>query len=315
MRDPAQCNLIHECHPFEEVKDAAKAFVERLYIPYDRVAIVTFAERGQIVFSFADFDAQPTTAAKKAAVLNTIENIGVFDPGDCLHYDGIGTCRDYERDATGTSYVDLDGNGFGDVYYGFDCPVYHTTSNPDTCGTTSTGHGLLIAGDEFANEDTFRQEALWVVILLTDGATNGPDYACPNNTWTSPFCRDLSATTRHCFEADDTSCLNGSGKVYDPNGVYWPDRYDSDDYARDMADFVADDQDALIFTIGLGDLVTTSPPFVWSADEGRDLGAGEQLLRYAADIGRGNYYFAPTGIELEAIFLDIAGNLATRLTQ
>jgi hypothetical protein len=44
-------------------------------------------------------------------------------------------------------------------------------------------------------------------------------------------------------------------------------------------------------------------------------GAGEQLLNYAADTGRGKYYFAPSGNQLREIFLDIAQNLATRLTK
>jgi hypothetical protein len=39
------------------------------------------------------------------------------------------------------------------------------------------------------------------------------------------------------------------------------------------------------------------------------------MMKYAADVGRGKYYFAPTGDQLQAIFLDIAQNLATRLTQ
>jgi hypothetical protein len=38
-------------------------------------------------------------------------------------------------------------------------------------------------------------------------------------------------------------------------------------------------------------------------------------MRYAAEVGRGKYYFAPTGNQLEEIFLDIAQYLATRLTQ
>jgi hypothetical protein len=38
-------------------------------------------------------------------------------------------------------------------------------------------------------------------------------------------------------------------------------------------------------------------------------------MRYAADVGGGKYYFAPTGNQLRAIFLDIAQYLATRLTQ
>ena len=225
--------------------------------------------------------------------------------------------------------TDLNSDGVID-YYGFDCPVYHLTGNPDTCGTTSIGKGLLFAGDEFANPATFRQESLWVVILLTDGATNGPKDACPNSTWTDPFCRDNNAATRHC-PADDTSCIA-------KGGVVDPDIIDSDDYARIYADFVAEDQHALIFTIGLGSLVRTSIPRAeFNVDTGKPIlvdngsgvlkpvecdtladncwGAGEQLLRYAADIGGGKYYYAPSGNQLRDIFLDIAQNLATRLTQ
>ncbi len=170
-----------------------------------------------------------------------------------------------------------------------------------------------------------------MVILLTDGATNGPSYVCPNSTWNNPFCRDHNAATRHCFTADATSCLA-------KGGVFDPDNYDAEDYARDMADFVSEDQNALLFTIGLGSLVRTSIPRAeFNVDTGEPIladtgsgvlkpvacdtlavncwGAGEQLLRYAADTGGGKYYYAPGGNQLRAIFLDIAQNLATRLTQ
>jgi len=291
MRDPSQCNPVHNCHPFEEVKDAALAFVDQLYFPYDRVAVVTFDDGARTDLGFSD---------NKADVQNAITNLEVIEPDICDTTSG--PCRQYARDGLG-DIIDLDGNGVGDTYLGFDCPIYHRTGNPDTCGTTSIGRGLLMAGDEFSNEDTFRQESLWVVILLTDGATNGPSYTCPNSTWTKPFCRDNNATTRHCFEADDESCLARGG-------VFDPDDYDTDDYARDMVDFVSEDQGALIFTIGLGQLVQTSIPI-----DSNGWGAGEQLLRYAADVGGGKYYFAPSGNQLRAIFLDIASNLATRLTQ
>ena len=113
----------------------------------------------------------------------------------------------------------------------------------------------------------------------------------------------IRATSRHCFQEDASYCLAAGG-------VYWPDRYDADDYARDMADFVAKDQNALIFTIGLGPLVQSSEPL-----DANGVGAGEQLLLYAAETGGGQYYYAPGGNQLRAIFLDIAQNLATRLTQ
>jgi hypothetical protein len=310
MRDPSQCNPAHNCYPFEDVKDAALAFVDQLYFPYDRVAIVTFDDGARPVVFSGSFDGCDSDgdgvfeysafSDDKVEVQNAITNLEVIEPQICDTT--TGPCRQYARDGLG-DIIDLDGNGIGDTYLGFDCPVYHRTGNPDTCGTTSIGQGLRMAGCEFGNKNTFRQESLWVVILLTDGATNGPSYVCPNSTWTKPFCRDNNATTRHCFDAGDTLCLSRGG-------VLDPDDYDTDDFARDMADFVAEEQGALIFTIGLGQLVQTSIPI-----DANGWGAGEQLLRYSADTGGGKYYFAPSGNQLRAIFLDIASNLATRLTQ
>ena len=304
MRDPAQCNPVNSCHPFEEVKDAALAFVDQLYFPYDRVAIITFDDGARTDLNFS---------AVKADVQGAINSLGVVKPDVCNTT--TGPCRQYARDGLG-DIIDEDGDGFGDTYLGFDCWVYHDTGNPDTCGTTSIGRGLLFAGNEFGNEDTFRQESLWVVILLTDGAANGPSYTCPNSTWTQPFCRDLQLS-RHCPEGDTACVAKG--------GVEDEDHFDADDYARLMADFVAEDQGALIFTIGLGPLVKTSEPRAKVSNpdvkcesyEPIDdcIGAGEQFLKYAADIGGGKYYYSPGGSQLRAIFLDIASNLATRLTQ
>jgi Flp pilus assembly protein TadG len=302
MRDPGQCNPLHDCHPFEEVKDAAKAFVNELYMPYDRVSIVTFDNSAKVDFSFADFDKVPD-ANKKTAVLSALEGLEVtkdvkvcpqdnYDPGPCRQYVRYADNDPVYGNNDGNWYnepiVDSDGNGIGDTYIGFDCPDFRLTGNPQTCGTTSIGKGLNVAGVEFSNKDTFRQEALWVVILLTDGAANGPSITCPNRTWTAPYCRDLSLT-RHCLQ-DDTACLA-------KGGVYLDNAFDADDYARDMADFVGEEQGALIYTIGLGDLVRTSVPRAKISDPTQKCsevpydpvadcyGAGELLMRYAADVG------------------------------
>ena len=69
----------------------------------------------------------------------------------------------------------------------FTIRLTYPQGNPDTCGTTSIGKGLNFAGDEFGNPATFRQESLWVVILLTDGATNGPSYVCPTYNLEQPL--------------------------------------------------------------------------------------------------------------------------------
>jgi predicted outer membrane repeat protein len=290
MRDPGQCNQGHNCHPFEEIKEAARGFVGRFNFPSDRVAVVTFSDGARLDLSFS---------GDKATVQNAIDALEVIEPDICDTTSG--PCREYARDDL-DNIIDLNGDGIGDQYLGFVCPVYNLTGNPETCGTSSIGQGLFAAETEFDNPVTFREGSRRVVILLTDGAANGPASACPHSTWTSPFCRDHDATTRHCFAVDDTSCLEAGG-------VYDPDNYDADDYARDLADFLTEDQNALIYTIGLGEVVQTSIPV-----DANGLGAGEQLLRYAANIGGGIYYFSPTGDSLDEIFLDIFSHLSSDLT-
>ena len=312
-----------ECHPFEEVKVAAMSFVDNLNEPFDRVAVVTFAQTPVLQFQL-----QGNLANAK----ELIRNLTVTERPSC--------------DYPGSS------------------------PDPSPCTSTSIGGGFQASAAAFSQPlggvNNIREESLWVVILLTDGAANAsvPDSGtgipvnvyCPPSTWpptspwppTIPTCRDSSGATRH-------SILSG-GK-FNPNNTYDTTNYDTDDFARDMADLVAcptkyvppdpefdnwcrdslnygageGGQDALIFTIGLGPLVT-------STNLG-DPDAGEQLLRYAAGVGAdgkpnpnfpgslddcngvpigtscGNYYNAPTGAELIQIFEDIASRIFTRLTQ
>ncbi|HMK07653.1 MAG TPA: hypothetical protein VK449_01350, partial [Anaerolineales bacterium] len=93
-------------------------------------------------------------------------------------------------------------------------------------------------------------------------------------------------------------------------------------------------QGAVIFTIGLGDLVINNP--CWPGYGGAcDPDLGERLLRYSAGVGDdgnpaspgdpcvgaptgtdcGNYYFAPSGAGLMRVFEAIASRIFTRLTQ
>jgi CSLREA domain-containing protein len=318
MYDPAQCNSVNDCHPFKEIKTAATSLVDRLNFHADRVAVVKFDDDANTELNFS---------SNKGDILAAISDLEVVEPHVCPT--DSGPCRNYERypdddpiygNNNGYPFdepiIDLDGDGFGDKYLGFDCPIYRLTGDPSSCPTTAIGQGLLFAGNEFANDIAPREDALQVVILISDGAANAPSFVCPNNTWTYPFCRDLSLT-RYCLHDDDSFCLAAGG-------VYWPERYDSDDYARDMADSIVQDQEILIYTIGLGNLVRTSEPRIKLDAEGDPTdvkcddsdpldacwGAGEQLLRYAAAVSGGNYYFAPTGEQLEEIFLEILSHIS-----
>lgn len=348
MRDPAQCNLVNECHPFREVKEAAKAFVDQLYFPYDRVSIVTFDQTAKYVLHFSDDE----TKNNAAYIKSIIQNLTVFSPEVCPAAGG-GPCREYARyedcsefgncngDWSDEPIINEDGDPFGDIYLDFRCPElsgyggsYPANDDAYPCGSTNIGAGLRFAGNEFGGATTanpppdpkinIRTESLWAVILLSDGAANSSygieDYCVSDQ---NPICRDKWKDTRHCASAGDVTCL-ARGGVFDLAS------YDVMDFAMDMADFIFDDQQALIFTIGLGPDVLRKAGLEFACNpESPDYNPtdcergdnGEHLLQYAADPdgddtpAGGAYYYAPTGDQLREIFLDIAEKLATRLTQ
>ena len=272
------------CQPFEDVRFAAKKFVELLFDPFDHVAVVSYAQTGSL--------AQP---------FQTVDSIAAA----LIALDSLRVSTDPAKTAACTYFVDDD---------------------PSGCTSTNIGSGLKIAGLEFNNA---REDAFWVAILLTDGAANSSDNGnanCPASSWTAPFCRDPDSGSRHSEGDSD---------------------YDTDDFARDMADFVGllppDGQGASVFAIGLGALTVCTggtyaagpPPSCESPFTQGDSNAGEVLLRYIADIGDngsadapddpcnakslgewcGNYYFAPTSDELVQIFEDIADRIFARLTR
>lgn len=322
LRDPSVCNYTDtgdgmpgECHPFEEVKIAAVDFIRQAtYFPYDRVAIITFNKIGTTVLSFADLNYSTTDPSEIAAIESTIvsriENLTVYEgQGECPSgqpcrvYDGLGIFQSF---ACGGTYVfpefPRDPSTFDEDF-----------NDPSQCPSTNIGAGLLLAGNEFA-VPPIRQNALWATILLTDGAANAG--ACPRSTWGEQqyetdwitlWCRDPYAATRHCADAANLERCTLHGGVWDP------DNYDADDYARDMVDFVAYDQQSYIYTIGLGNLVVNSS--IGEPD------AGQELLLYAANTGDGDpgesgiYFYAPDTNELRAIFQRIADNIAIRLSQ
>ena len=208
--------------------------------------------------------------------------------------------------------------------------------DPRYCGTTNIGEAFYQAGQEFVRTTPsaphFRQESLWVVILLTDGITNhsSGDQYCPNGIGTD--CQDPSSATRHCLPAADP-LYNGLDFLFNvcknppPDGANGTltisgatGAFDADDYARAMADFVAVGQQALIYTIGFGDALghCATPPCDPTTDR------GEQLLSYAADVGddgkintvglNPNYFWAHDAAALQAVFTAITDRIATRLT-
>jgi Flp pilus assembly protein TadG len=276
------------CRPFYDVQQAAVAFVEQLYFPYDRVAVVTFAKDAAYILDFS---------SDKDTVISMIKDLTVYQGDEDVSGDAIYPNGNPSR------WYDSEG-----VYWGLGCPQYDAKDDPDLkllypttfgdpspCTTTNIGQGLYNAGNLFANA---RQGALWVTILLTDGVANAgygendagdKTYFCPESTWDNtdipPKCNDGDSSTHHVSTSED---------------------YDAEDYAYNAADFVATGQHSLIFTIGLGSKVTQA-----STVDGTAL--GEVFLNYAADNG-GGLYTGATPDDLLEVFLKIADNIATRLT-
>ncbi len=236
---------------------------------------------------FFDQEAQPGLTPLTSnfnSVISTIDNANVFEPS--------GPCNSYPPD-------------------------------PSPCTSTNIGGGLLRANDELTGGPQVREDALWIVIVLTDGAANTTDKLgggphqwanvhCPPATWAQPFCRDWdsSAASRHPGPPDPAFDINV---------------YDADDWTRDMADFVAGNE-VVVFTIGLGELVT-------NFTAGGDPAAGEILLRYIAAVGDdgvattdpcagvgttlncGNYFWAENAGFLNDVFFQIADRILTRLVR
>ncbi len=374
--DPTVCGgPARNCYPFEDVRTNAKLLVDKLYFPYDRVAIIEFDRVARVynptANEFQEFGSinvlTPTLlVSDKQKALNALDNPTndslLFIIDQCVTYHG---CTDNNM----PGLVDVQAN-------------------------TNTGSALRAATTVLAVQGRLRS-AVWMMLLLSDGAPNVTDPEgsflngyCPPSTWSYggvytvdgygsrpaeapyayPYCRRLnvaagSGTTpdsdlpyaqisRVCKEDDTTKCAPGTtiSRLTDP--LYYKDKYDAVDYARDQADLMATNS-IVAFVIGLGSGVSGSSlnqstrlyieapgsPSNYS----REPYAGERLLRYIADVGTqpnlwrcrsnywesgvsefpntepyhhcGNYWFAESGSSLQSIFEAIASRIFTRIAQ
>jgi hypothetical protein len=286
-----------DCHPFEEIRAASIGLMNRMYFPYDRLALVTYSDIAGVDLDLATGD----NAASVAAALTAMEVDD--DPGNP-------PCN------------------------------FAATLDPRGCTSTNTGEGMRIGGSQFGA--FLREEAVWIVILLTDGQANAardsvPNWICPGApgapTWISPFCRDEVFEIdqgNYGYDAEDDAQY-WAGWVGCPNASVIPQPADCVSPPMGGPAY-GGGQGAVIFTIGLGDLVTNSTTCDPFYGGGCEPDAGEELMRWIAAVGDdgdpstdpcaatgvgvscGNYYFSPTGAGLQAVFEAIASRIFTRLT-
>jgi hypothetical protein len=330
--DPSVCNLSNTCQPLKAVKDVALDFLDTLYFPYDRVAIISMTSQTP------GGDRAPMEVlalnSNKAAVTAAIDDLKVFEPRACDGSDTDGTCLNY-IDCTTDDGDGICESGEGGTFSSSLCQIYENHSNeafadPSSCPSSNVGGVLNLARIAFTEDPaSTRLDAFWVTVALLGGPANAtdtdgsyPNGYCPPNTFLlaygqGPWCRDRYPSIRHADTDPLVSYTNPvDGSVLDIS------LYDADDYARDMADSLATlttGDGVTIFTIGLGAQVQSTSTVASGEDP-----AGESLLQYIAEcagdncgntINHGQYFYAPTSTSLADIFDKIAQNIATRISQ
>ncbi len=227
------------------------------------------------------------------------------------------------------------------------CPGWSATKDPTGCTNTNIADGLKFGGNEFGL--SLRQEAVPILILLSDGAANAAKdnagvFVCPGGpvdkpTWVEPFCRDddfeIGPGAYNAPDAEDMAVDRG----------YFVGCPDANAYDPLLTSCTGPGQGAVVFTIGLGDELINNtdcddnPANVPNPGDpqgayfltGCEADQGEELLRYIAAIGDdgdpstdpcsstpigqscGNYYFSPTGAGLIQVFEAIASRIFTRI--
>jgi len=272
--DPAVCNahmgdgphedetdLLRRCEPMGKVIDAAVSFVDELFFPYDRVALVAtsgqpgvsnIADREPVtVLDFNDNytdDGDPATDNLTTDIQTAIRGLKVFQPGACPNplpekfVSGYPTlCLQYnnEQDPTKAPYYRT--QLCLPRYLGYDnASGVYIKGDTTTCGPSNIGGGLYEAGYQFAFA---RQDSFWVTIALFGGpanASNPPSYPnglCPgsenNPTWTlaggSGFCRDEDTMPASYLLNRPTSTWFNGAKDSTPMEEY-TDSYDWSTY-------------------------------------------------------------------------------------
>ena len=89
--DPALCNAAQTCEPLESVKAVALDFMDTMFFPYDRVAIVTMTSQNDN--GFRDPYTLLPLSSDETTVRTAIGNIRVYQPPACPSV--YGTCRDF----------------------------------------------------------------------------------------------------------------------------------------------------------------------------------------------------------------------------
>jgi len=297
LRDPDNCNDVYpavagvqgKCSPFEDVRDAAKSLVGRMYFPYDRMSIVIFDRNSPspppLSLNFGD---------NATSAVSAIDSLTVFKLGGCPGWAAS------MNPSLCTSTNVSDGLKVGGTQFGLYLREEAVLI-------------LILLSDGSAN-------------AATDGGGNA---ICPGSaglpTWVQPFCRDgefevaqgdygydaedaavdqgyfVGCPEANSFDPTTTSCTAaGQGAVVFTIGL--GDQLINDDKCDPTAypgGCEPDQAEKLLrYIAAIGDDGDPSTDPCSAVASGNDCG---------------NYYFSPTGAELLPVFEAIASRIFTRI--
>ncbi|WP_119071744.1 pilus assembly protein TadG-related protein [Aggregatilinea lenta] len=159
------------CEPFKQVKDAARLFIKRLdFVRGDRVVFVTFDRNGTVYDpDGTESTFRPLINSESVAIQTLNEKIGVWiNPNQWQDWD---LCQEElsSKMAWG-SWTDLGSDPATEPDLR---PYAYESIAP--CGNTNIGGGIRSAVNALTDPDDIRREAVWVMIVLSDGAANATD--------------------------------------------------------------------------------------------------------------------------------------------
>jgi hypothetical protein len=194
-----------------------------------------------------------------SALSNAQYFVSLFNPA----YDKLGVAR---YSSTGTVVTGLTGGSYATLNSAID-------GFPYPSGGTNIAHGIS-RGRSIVNGTGARPNSVKIIVLLTDGA---PTHYCSGQSSTSTTYGDSACTSTS--SGNISSCTTTTGVTHAINQAA-----------------VAQSQNIMVFTIGLGD------------------GVIDCTLEDIAEAGGGEYYKAPTTAQLDEAFEAIAEKTHIGLT-
>lgn len=300
-RDPDICNDLNTtapgvqggCHPFEEVRDAALALVNRLYFPYDRMAVISFDQNAL---------AQLNLSSDASSIISSIGNLTVFK---------LASCAGFPPDpslCTSTNIADglqVGGSQFGSFLREEAVLIFILLS--DGSANTATDIGSPPPHTRVCPSPL------------------GPGQP----TWVQPFCKDEDfeiGLGQWGYDAEDAAVDQGYFVGCPEANSFDPSQTSCTAAGQGAVIFTIGLGDDMVNNTKCDD----GPGGAYSAG-GCEPDQGEKLLRFIAAVGDdgdpstdpcsstgtgvscGNYYFAPQGASLLQVFEAIASRIFTRI--